>query len=91
MLVELRTPLTLIQAPLDQLLSSHGLGANVQYKLQLASRNCKRLKKLIDVSLFFLFPDFWLTWILHYLNSTIRPLPRPFLFAGFHDPSLSWT
>ncbi|CAE6344989.1 unnamed protein product [Rhizoctonia solani] len=45
---ELRTPLTLIQAPLDQLLASQSLGGDLQYKLQLAARNCKRLKKLID-------------------------------------------
>ncbi|ELU37242.1 histidine kinase [Rhizoctonia solani AG-1 IA] len=46
--VELRTPLTLIQAPLDQLLASRGLDGSAQYKLQLAARNCKRLNKLID-------------------------------------------
>ncbi|KEP52551.1 putative multi-sensor signal transduction histidine kinase [Rhizoctonia solani 123E] len=45
---ELRTPLTLIQAPLDQLMASESLSGDVTYKLQLAARNCKRLKKLID-------------------------------------------
>ncbi|CAE6519545.1 unnamed protein product [Rhizoctonia solani] len=36
---ELKTPLTLIQAPLDQLMASGGFGGNVMYKLQLAARN----------------------------------------------------
>ncbi|CAE6472804.1 unnamed protein product [Rhizoctonia solani] len=45
---ELRTPLTLIQAPLEQLLSSSKISNDVQYKLQLAVRNSRRLKKLID-------------------------------------------
>ncbi|KDN38662.1 hypothetical protein RSAG8_09337, partial [Rhizoctonia solani AG-8 WAC10335] len=45
---ELRTPLTLVQAPLDQLMTSGGLSGDAMYKLQLAARNCKRLKKLID-------------------------------------------
>ncbi|CAE7175104.1 unnamed protein product [Rhizoctonia solani] len=45
---ELRTPLTLIQAPLDQLMALRNLGEGVTYKLQLATRNCKRLNKLID-------------------------------------------
>ncbi|CAE6472751.1 unnamed protein product [Rhizoctonia solani] len=45
---ELRTPLTLIQAPLEQLASSDGLNRNIQYRIQLAMRNCKRLKKLVD-------------------------------------------
>ncbi|CAE6366411.1 unnamed protein product [Rhizoctonia solani] len=45
---ELRTPLTLIQAPLEQLASSDGLNRDTQYRIQLAMRNCKRLKKLVD-------------------------------------------
>ncbi|CAE6393946.1 unnamed protein product [Rhizoctonia solani] len=45
---ELRTPLTLIQAPLEQLASSDGLNRDIQYRIQLAMRNCKRLKKLVD-------------------------------------------
>ncbi|KAF8603915.1 hypothetical protein BDV93DRAFT_523067 [Ceratobasidium sp. AG-I] len=45
---ELRTPLTLIQAPLEQLSASTVLGHATQYKIQLAMRNAKRLKKLID-------------------------------------------
>ncbi|CAE6344693.1 unnamed protein product [Rhizoctonia solani] len=45
---ELRTPLTLIQAPLEQLLTSSNLSNDTQYKLQLAVRNSRRLKKLID-------------------------------------------
>ncbi|CAE7221364.1 unnamed protein product [Rhizoctonia solani] len=45
---ELRTPLTLIQAPLEQLLANNGLDRDLQYKIQLAMRNCKRLKKLVD-------------------------------------------
>ncbi|KAH7327639.1 hypothetical protein B0J17DRAFT_772105 [Rhizoctonia solani] len=45
---ELKTPLTLIQAPLDQLMAFGRFGGDVMYKLQLASRNCKRLNKLID-------------------------------------------
>ncbi|KAJ1307039.1 hypothetical protein OPQ81_008018 [Rhizoctonia solani] len=45
---ELRTPLTLIQAPLEQLLASPNLSDDAQYKLQLAVRNSRRLKKLID-------------------------------------------
>ncbi|KAG8688123.1 hypothetical protein FRC09_013097, partial [Ceratobasidium sp. 395] len=45
---ELRTPLTLIQAPLEQLSSSSGLSHEVKYKISLAVRNAKRLKKLID-------------------------------------------
>ncbi|EUC55586.1 sensory histidine kinase, putative [Rhizoctonia solani AG-3 Rhs1AP] len=45
---ELRTPLTLIQAPLEQLLSSSKISNDTQYKLQLAVRNSRRLKKLID-------------------------------------------
>jgi hypothetical protein len=49
---ELRTPLTLIQAPLEQLLASN-LSSDAQYKLQLAVRNSKRLKKLIDVRVIF--------------------------------------
>ncbi|KAG8762530.1 hypothetical protein FRC11_009065 [Ceratobasidium sp. 423] len=46
---ELRTPLTLVQAPLDQLMTSERLNGDVQYELQLAARNCKRLEKLIDL------------------------------------------
>ncbi|KAG9124716.1 hypothetical protein FRC07_010519 [Ceratobasidium sp. 392] len=45
---ELRTPLTLIQAPLEQLAGSGGLKHEAKYKISLAIRNAKRLKKLID-------------------------------------------
>ncbi|QRV74353.1 protein-histidine kinase [Ceratobasidium sp. AG-Ba] len=45
---ELRTPLTLIQAPLEQLAGSGVLTHEAKYKIQLAIRNAKRLKKLID-------------------------------------------
>ncbi|KAJ1307032.1 hypothetical protein OPQ81_008011 [Rhizoctonia solani] len=45
---ELRTPLTLIQAPLEQLASSENVNRDLQYRIQLALRNCKRLKKLVD-------------------------------------------
>ncbi|KAH7327637.1 hypothetical protein B0J17DRAFT_680426 [Rhizoctonia solani] len=45
---ELRTPLTLIQAPLEQLLATPKISSDAQYKLQLAVRNSRRLKKLID-------------------------------------------
>ncbi|KDN38661.1 hypothetical protein RSAG8_09336, partial [Rhizoctonia solani AG-8 WAC10335] len=45
---ELRTPLTLIQSPLEQLLLSSNINSDTQYKLQLAMRNTRRLKKLID-------------------------------------------
>ncbi|ELU37252.1 HisKA domain-containing protein [Rhizoctonia solani AG-1 IA] len=45
---ELRTPLTLIQAPLEQLLLSSNITSDAKYKLQLAVRNSRRLKKLID-------------------------------------------
>ncbi|KAG9099125.1 hypothetical protein FS749_002085 [Ceratobasidium sp. UAMH 11750] len=45
---ELRTPLTLIQAPLEQLLASHNLVDSSRYKVQLAMRNAKRLRKLVD-------------------------------------------
>ncbi|CAE6427624.1 unnamed protein product [Rhizoctonia solani] len=45
---ELRTPLTLIQAPLEQLLVSSSISKDAQYKIQLAVRNSRRLKKLID-------------------------------------------
>ncbi|KAG8690757.1 hypothetical protein FRC11_009316 [Ceratobasidium sp. 423] len=45
---ELRTPLTLIQAPLEQLSSSENVSRDLHYRVQLALRNCKRLKKLID-------------------------------------------
>ncbi|KAG8743481.1 hypothetical protein FRC10_011954 [Ceratobasidium sp. 414] len=46
--VELRTPLTLIQAPLEQLAASGSLNHEAKYKILLAMRNAKRLKKLID-------------------------------------------
>ncbi|ELU37250.1 histidine kinase [Rhizoctonia solani AG-1 IA] len=46
--VELRTPLTLIQAPLEQLAVSEGVSRDLHYKIHLAMRNCKRLKKLVD-------------------------------------------
>ncbi|QRV89873.1 response regulator receiver [Ceratobasidium sp. AG-Ba] len=45
---ELRTPLTLIQAPLEQLLSSQNMMESSRYKVQLALRNAKRLRKLVD-------------------------------------------
>ncbi|KAG9081105.1 hypothetical protein FRC07_014642, partial [Ceratobasidium sp. 392] len=45
---ELRTPLTLIQAPLEQLLASKDLVDASRYKVQLAMRNAKRLRKLVD-------------------------------------------
>ncbi|KAF8689719.1 His Kinase A (phosphoacceptor) domain, partial [Rhizoctonia solani] len=45
---ELRTPLTLIQAPLEQLAVSEGVSRDLHYKIHLAMRNCKRLKKLVD-------------------------------------------
>ncbi|KAG9121848.1 hypothetical protein FRC07_002026, partial [Ceratobasidium sp. 392] len=45
---ELRTPLTLIQAPLEQLLASQSLAEASRYKVQLATRNAKRLRKLVD-------------------------------------------
>ncbi|KAG8747317.1 hypothetical protein FRC10_001496 [Ceratobasidium sp. 414] len=45
---ELRTPLTLIQAPLEQLLASQNLVDSSRYKVQLAMRNAKRLRKLVD-------------------------------------------
>ncbi|KAG8705200.1 hypothetical protein FRC08_001781 [Ceratobasidium sp. 394] len=45
---ELRTPLTLIQAPLEQLATSSSLNHEAKYKISLAIRNAKRLKKLVD-------------------------------------------
>ncbi|CAE6499988.1 unnamed protein product [Rhizoctonia solani] len=45
---ELRTPLTLIQAPLEQLAASESVSRDLHYRIQLAMRNCKRLKKLVD-------------------------------------------
>ncbi|CAE6460510.1 unnamed protein product [Rhizoctonia solani] len=35
-------------APLEQLVTSEGINRDLHYKIQLAMRNCKRLKKLVD-------------------------------------------
>lgn len=51
-LVELRTPLTLIQAPLEQMVGVESLPTSAKRKVELATRNVKRLRKLVDVSLF---------------------------------------
>ncbi|KAF8602905.1 hypothetical protein BDV93DRAFT_557089 [Ceratobasidium sp. AG-I] len=45
---ELRTPLTLIQAPLEQLVGLQSLSAAAKRKTELATRNVKRLRKLVD-------------------------------------------
>ncbi|KAG9123835.1 hypothetical protein FRC07_013808 [Ceratobasidium sp. 392] len=45
---ELRNPLALIQAPLEQLSASQNLTEASRYKVQLAMRNAKRLRKLVD-------------------------------------------
>jgi hypothetical protein len=47
---ELRTPLTLIQAPLEQMQDARKLPPSELAKVEMAMRNVKRLRKLVDVS-----------------------------------------
>ncbi|KAG9122683.1 hypothetical protein FRC07_000818 [Ceratobasidium sp. 392] len=46
--LELRTPLTLIQAPLEQLSESKGLTPSTKGKVDLAMRNVERLRRLVE-------------------------------------------
>ncbi|QRV90185.1 response regulator receiver [Ceratobasidium sp. AG-Ba] len=45
---ELRTPLTLIQAPIEQISELKSLPTTISHKVNLAVRNIKRLRRLVD-------------------------------------------